>query len=128
MWQTIWKVDRKLGDSHFLVGLMRAKANFLMHGSFCLNNGNQIRFLEDKWLGNYSFRQQYLSLYNLVKRKSVTVENVQCTMPLNVSFHRFLTQNNLLPWNNLVGRIMHVWLNDQNDVSIYNSLTLPQTD
>jgi hypothetical protein len=113
-------VDRKLGDSHFWPGLMKAKANFLMHESFCLNNGKQIRFWEDKWLGNYSFQQQYPSLYNLVRKKSAIVESVLRTMPLNVSFHRFLTQNNILLWNNLVGRIMHVRLNDQNDVFTWN--------
>jgi hypothetical protein len=36
---TIGKVERKLGDSHFWSGLMKAKAAFLTYGSFCLNNG-----------------------------------------------------------------------------------------
>jgi hypothetical protein len=39
---------------------------------------------------------------------------------LNVSFRRYLTPNNLVLWNNLVGRIMHVQLNDQNNVFIWN--------
>jgi hypothetical protein len=42
MSQTIGKVEAKLGDSHFWVGLMKAKENFLMHGSFRLNNRKQI--------------------------------------------------------------------------------------
>jgi hypothetical protein len=46
--QTIGKVEKKPGDSHLWVGLMKAKDNFLMHGSFRLNNGKQIRFWEDK--------------------------------------------------------------------------------
>jgi hypothetical protein len=52
---TIGKVERKPGDSHFWSGLMKAKEAFLMYGSFSLNNGKQIRFWEDKWLGSYSF-------------------------------------------------------------------------
>jgi hypothetical protein len=103
-------VDRKLGDSHFWVGLMKDKVTFLTHGSFRLNNGKQIRFWEDRWLGNYSFQHQYLSLDNLVRRKSATVESVLSTMSLNVSFHRFLNDNNRLLWNDLVGRVMHVGL------------------
>jgi hypothetical protein len=101
MSQTIGKVERKLGDSHFWSRIMKGKENFLMHGSFCLNNGKQIWFWEDKWLGHYSFQQQYPSLYNVVRR-SETVENVLSTMPLNVSFHRFLSQNNLRLWIELV--------------------------
>jgi hypothetical protein len=52
---TIGKVERKPGDSHFWSGLMKAKEAFLMYGSFSLNNGKQIRFWKDKWLGSYSF-------------------------------------------------------------------------
>jgi hypothetical protein len=118
--QTIGEVKRRPGDSHFWAGLMKAKANFLMHGSFRLNNGKQIRFWEDKWLGNHSFQEQYPTLYNIVRRKSATVESVLSTVPLNVSFQRVLTQNNLELWNNLVVRIMDVELNDLNDVFIWN--------
>jgi hypothetical protein len=46
--QTIGRVDRKPGDSHFWSSLMKAKEAFLMHGSFNLNNGKQIQFWEDK--------------------------------------------------------------------------------
>jgi hypothetical protein len=99
---------------------MKAKANFLIHGSFLLNNRKQIRFWEDKWLGNYSFQEQYPSLYNIVRRKSATVESILSTVPLNVSFQQFLTQNNLELWHNLVGRIMGVELNNLNGVFIWN--------
>jgi hypothetical protein len=33
---------------------MDAKPYFLTFGSFHLSNGEQIRFCEDKWLGNYN--------------------------------------------------------------------------
>jgi hypothetical protein len=46
--QTIGKVDKKLGDTHFWFRLMKVKGKFLSLGSFQLNNGSQIRFWEDK--------------------------------------------------------------------------------
>jgi hypothetical protein len=72
--QIIGKVDRKSGDSHFWAGLMKAKEIFLSHGTFRLNNGKQIWFWEDRWLGNISFHHQYPALYNLVRRKSAMIE------------------------------------------------------
>jgi hypothetical protein len=66
------------------------------------------------------FQHQYPTLYNLVTKKSAMVESVLSTLPLNVSFHRLLNDNNLVLWNNLVGRIMHVRLNDQNIVFSWN--------
>jgi hypothetical protein len=48
------------------------------------------------------------------------VESVLSTVPLNVSFHRFLIHNNIELWNDLVRRIMHVRLNAQADVFIWN--------
>jgi hypothetical protein len=50
----------------------------------------------------------------------VTVEDVLSMVSLNVSFCMFLNQNNRRLWNELVGRIMHVRLNDQTDVFIWN--------
>jgi hypothetical protein len=55
---------------------MEAKIIFLRFGSFHPNNGEQRRFWEDKWLGNYSFQQQYPFLYNIVWKKSDTVAQV----------------------------------------------------
>jgi hypothetical protein len=48
------------------------------------------------------------------------VESVLSMVPLNVSFRRFLNQNNQRLWNELVGRIMHVRLNAQADVFRWN--------
>jgi hypothetical protein len=82
-----------------LVGLMNAKPSFLRYGSFLLNNGKQIRFWEDKWLGNFSFQQQYPSLFNIVQKRSDTIAQVLSTIPL---------------------RFMDVHLNDSNDVFKWN--------
>jgi hypothetical protein len=48
------------------------------------------------------------------------VESVLSIVPLNISFHRFLKENNLRLWNDLVRQILHVRLNDQKDVFIWN--------
>jgi hypothetical protein len=48
------------------------------------------------------------------------VESVLSTVPLNVSFCRFLNQNNMVLWNALVRRIMHVRHNAQADVFVWN--------
>jgi hypothetical protein len=75
---------------------MNVKSKFLRFGSFHLNNEKQIRFWEDKWLENFSFQQQYPSLYNIVRKKSGTVTKVLSTTLLNISFRRFLTGNNIV--------------------------------
>jgi hypothetical protein len=59
-------------------------------------------------------------MYNLVRRKSDTVANVFNTIPSNVSFCRYLTGNNLALWNNLVQRIVHIQLTDDEDVLKWN--------
>jgi hypothetical protein len=110
--QTLGKAQKRPGVSHFWASLMDAKQSFLRYGSFQLNNGKQIRFWEDKWLGNSSFQYQYPSVYNIVRKKSDTVVNVLGTIPLNVSFRRSLQGNNLALWNDLVFRVMYVQLND----------------
>jgi hypothetical protein len=59
-------------------------------------------------------------LYNIARRKSATVESVLSMMSLNVSFRRFHNQNNIILWNDLVRRMLHVRLNTQVDVFIWN--------
>jgi hypothetical protein len=118
--QTIGKVDRKPGDSHFWSALMKVKSKFLGHGSFQLNNRAQIRFWEDSWIGNSAFKDQYPFLYNITRRKSDTVDKVLSGLPLNVSFRIQLMGNNLVLWYNVVHKIMAVRLNNDRDVFIWN--------
>jgi hypothetical protein len=84
--QTLGQVQKRPDDSQFWTGLMNAKPDFLQYGSFQIKNGRQIQFWEDKWLGNYSFQQHYLALYNIVRRKSDTVATILSAIPLNDSF------------------------------------------
>jgi hypothetical protein len=51
-----------------------------------------------------------------VRKKSDTIEKVLSGVPLNASFWRYLTWNNLVLWHNLVQRIMLVPLNNNDDV------------
>jgi hypothetical protein len=50
---------------------MKVKQNFLRFGSFKMNNGAQIRFLEDKWIGNHAFKDQYPSLYIIEEERVI---------------------------------------------------------
>jgi hypothetical protein len=65
---------------------MKVKDVFFSLGIFTLKNGEQIRFSEDKWLGNQSLMVQYPSLYQIVRQKSATIANVFIYVLLNVSF------------------------------------------
>jgi hypothetical protein len=61
--QVLWKP----GDSHFWVGLMAMKKFFFRLGSFSIKDRSEIRFWEDRWLGNTTLREQYSVLYNIVR-------------------------------------------------------------
>jgi hypothetical protein len=55
---------------------MKVKDLFLNMGTLLVNNGEQVRFWEDKWIGNLSFMQQYPSLYQIAHRKGDIVARV----------------------------------------------------
>jgi hypothetical protein len=92
IWQTLLKrkyvgakalsqVSWKLGDSHFWAGLMAAKSKFFRFGHFLMKDGSQIRFWEDKWLGNAPLREQYPALCSIVRYKSDTIAKVMAPSP-----------------------------------------------
>ena len=79
MWQDLIKnkylknkklsqVEKKAGDCHFWAGLMSVKDQFINLGWFRLNNGTQIRFWKDKWMGHQAFKTRYPNLYNMVHK------------------------------------------------------------
>ena len=49
--KTLSQVAKQPGDSHFWSGLMEVKDHFFPRGKFVVNNGRQIRFWEDLWVG-----------------------------------------------------------------------------
>jgi hypothetical protein len=123
---TLTKVTSKPGDSHFLAGLMKVKDTFLNLGSFILKNEIQIRFWEDRWLGNQPLMIQYLSLYNIVRKKNAIVASIFGMVPLNVSFKRALVGENMRLWYLLVIRVAQVELCGDNDFFKYDLSVLGQ--
>ena len=71
-------------------------------------------------MGNFSLKDQFPQLYNLVRRKNTMVASVFSTVPLNVSFHRGLVEQYRVQWMNLVAQIAHVRLNNKKDTFRWN--------
>ena len=114
------KSRKKPGDSHFWSGLMNVKNDFLGCVTFKIQNGKQVRFQEDKWMGNTSFSEQYLNLFNLIFQKHDTVQKVLATTRLNISFRRALRGNNLKYQHDLVAKVVDVQLVNQLDMCIWS--------
>jgi hypothetical protein len=76
-----------------------------------VNNGEQTRFWEDKWLGNLAFKDKFLYLYSMVRRKSSFIANVMGSVSLNVYFRRALVGPNLIYWHEMCASTVHIPLN-----------------
>ena len=101
-------------------GLIKVKNTFLNLGSWTINNGEQVRFWEDKWLVYYSFKDRYPSLYSIVRKRNFSIAYVMSTVPLNVSFTRVLVGQNLINWHNLCASIVHIHLTKESDIFRWN--------
>jgi hypothetical protein len=101
---------------------MNVKESFLSLGHFQVNNGRNIQFWEDKWLKNFTLRQQYPSLYAITRRRNVLVASIFSMTPLNIAFRRGLVGNNLILWFRLVVRVAHIRLNNAKDKFIWDLL------
>jgi hypothetical protein len=119
--RTLSQVDRKKGDSQFWSGLMEVKNLVLERGRFNVQDGTQTRFWEDLWLGKEPLMKKYPALYNIVRKKNVSVAQVLSTTPLNVSFRRVLVGDNWEKWISLVGNVLMVNLNDHKDSFIWTA-------
>jgi hypothetical protein len=124
--KSLAEVSVKPNDSPFWKGLMKVKEDFLSRGSFKVGNGMDTRFWEDILLGNKSLAHQYPSLCNIVQRQQVSVANVFSQNPLNISFRRSLNGNRWSLWLQLVQRLMHVQLNNENDKFVWGLTTSGQ--
>jgi hypothetical protein len=93
--QFLWKP----GDSHFWAGLMATKKFFVDLDSFSIKDGSEIRFWEDKWLGNSTLREQYSALYSIVRHKGDTLAKVMETSSPAMVFRRDLSGQRLVAWN-----------------------------
>lgn len=58
-------------------------------------------FLEDKWLGNTTLREQYPHIYMVVRHKHVTISNVFQTIPFNFTWHWDIDGSKLVVHNHL---------------------------
>ena len=102
---------------------MKIKSTFISIGTFQLNSGSQIRFWEDRWIGNATLKVQYPSFYHIARRKHATVASVFSTVPLNVTFRRSLHGPNLILWHELVTKIYRVQLNNNKDTFWWDNTT-----
>ena len=114
------QVEWKNGDSHFLSSLMKVKRDFFHFGSFIIKDRSQVRFREDKWLGNSSLQEQYPCLYNIARPKHVTIAEVLSGPSPNLSWRRDLIGPKLVAWNNLLPRIANIELADEQDEFHWN--------
>jgi hypothetical protein len=103
---------------------MKVKEVFLNLGRFQVSNGQNVRFWEDKWLGNYSLKEVYRTLFAITRKKHISVASVFSTVPLNISFRRSLVGNNLIQWHNLVARVAHTRLHDSEDKFIWGCIKM----
>ena len=79
-------------------------------------DGSEIRFWEDKWLGDATLREQYPALYNILRHKSDTIATVLESFPPNMMFRRDLIGPTLASWKALLQRLAMVQLSQGTDV------------
>ncbi|WVZ62710.1 hypothetical protein U9M48_012421 [Paspalum notatum var. saurae] len=58
-------------------GLMKVKDIFLEMGKFKLNDGSQIRFWQDRWMGNRTLKFEYPSLYYIQELQMFNYKRVK---------------------------------------------------
>jgi hypothetical protein len=115
------------------------KKFFFGLGSFSIKDDSEIRFWEDKWLGNATLCEQYPALYSIVRHKGDTIAKVMETSPPDMAFRRDLSGLRLVAWNALLHRLANIQLQNGHDefrwnlhenckfshASMYNALILP---
>jgi hypothetical protein len=110
-------------ETRWFILLGRTNGNkefFFVHGSFSIRDGSEIRFWEDKWLGNASLREQYPALYAIVRHKSDTLAHVLGSNPPNVTFRRTLFGPRNVSWDALLLRLANIQLTTGKDIFRWN--------
>ena len=103
------------GNSQFWAGLMKVKEEFLSLGKFDLGDGSQVRFWEDSWIRPCPLKSLFPALYNIIRRKGVSVRTVLSMTPLNVAFRRSVVGVNLQALHEVVAMVADVQLTNQRD-------------
>jgi hypothetical protein len=88
--KTMPQVKAKASDSPFWKGLV--KNELFERVFFKTGDGDEYSFGEDTWLGDKPLDEQYPSIYNIVQRKQVSVAQMLCQIPLNITFTRGLNE------------------------------------
>ena len=94
---------------------MKVKQDFLRFGTFKINNGSQVRFWEDTWLGSNALKFQYHGLYKITRKKHVTIGEFLTTTQSNTYWRRTLFGSRLVAWNELLSRIANIHLTQDED-------------
>jgi hypothetical protein len=118
--KTPTQAQKKKGDSHFWSGFMDVKNILLERGRFIVQDGTQTRFKEDLWIGDRPMMERFPSLYNIVRKKNVTVAHVLGAVPLNISFRRGLVGDNWDKWLKLVESLLEVQLSLGKEFFVWN--------
>jgi hypothetical protein len=79
-------------------------------------------FWEDSWITPHPFKTIFLTLYNIVRKKNVSVKSVLSTTPLKVAFRRSLMVVNLQAWHNVVTMVANVLLTNQKDRFVWGCI------
>jgi hypothetical protein len=99
---------------------MKAKHDFLCFGAFLVKGGFQVRFWEDNWLCGTPLKDQYPSLYNIVRPKFTMIADVLSASPPSISWMRQLFGPNLIALNDLLSHIDGLVLSHEHDVFYWN--------
>ena len=67
---------------------MGVRDQFLKFGRFDLQDGEQVRFWDDIWLGARALKFKYPCLYNITFRKHASMAEVVSYDPQNLNFRR----------------------------------------
>ena len=84
-----------------------------------VQNGQQTRFWEDRWIGHEPLKQQFPSFYTIVRKKNQSVASVLGARPLNISFRRALVGDKRRVWIQLVSLVMNTVLTESNDTFVW---------
>jgi hypothetical protein len=101
---------------------MLAKKHFFGHGKISIKDGSEVRFWEDKWLGATTLREQFPTLYAIVRRKGDTVAHVLKSNHPNVTFRRNLYGSRLVSWEALLQCLANIQLIEGKDEFHWNLL------
>jgi hypothetical protein len=78
-----------------------------------MKDDSQVRFWEDAWLDRSSLKDQYLALYNIARKKFISISEALSVSPPNFSWRRQLFGANLIDWLSLLSRIQGVELSHE---------------